>query len=74
MAFQDTIVSNGLSDFHKLFLTLLKTRVTKSKPQKITYGYYKNFNSVRLNEEFKYVYAKQKLPLALSLMKYFYKN
>ena len=30
-------VSPGLSDFHKLVLTVLKTSITKGKPQKITY-------------------------------------
>ena len=36
MAFQNTTtVFTGLSDFHKLVSTVLKTNVTKSKPQKI---------------------------------------
>ena len=48
-AFQNTTaVFTGLSDFHKLVLTGLKTSITKSKPQKITYRDYKNFDSVRL--------------------------
>ena len=35
MAFQNTTtVFTGLSDFHKLVLTVLKTSITKSKPQK----------------------------------------
>ena len=47
MAFQNTItVFTGLSDFHKLVLTILKTSITKSKPQKIIYRDYKNFDSV----------------------------
>ena len=49
MAFQNTTaVFTGLSDFHKLVLTALKTSITKSKPQKITYRDYKNFDFVRL--------------------------
>ena len=37
MAFQNTTsVFTGLSDFHKMVLAVLKTNITKSKPQKIT--------------------------------------
>ena len=54
MAFQNTtIVFTGLSDFHKLVLTVVKTSITKSKPKKITYKDYKNFDSVRFNDELK---------------------
>ena len=50
MDFQNTTtVFTGLSDFHKLVLTVLKTGITKSKPRKITYRDYKNFDSVRFN-------------------------
>ena len=36
MAFQNTTtVFTDLSDFHKLVLTVLKTSITKSKPQKL---------------------------------------
>ena len=49
MAFQNTTaVFTGLSDFHKLVLTALKTSITKSKLQKITHRDYKNFDFVRL--------------------------
>ena len=37
IAFQNTTVFTRLLDFHKLVLTMLKTSITKSKPQKITY-------------------------------------
>ena len=48
MAFQNTTkVFTSLSDFHKLALTVLKTSIAKSKPQKIIYRGYKNFDSVR---------------------------
>ena len=54
MAFQNTVaVFPGLSDFHKFVSTMLKTRITKIKPQKITCRDYKNFGSVRFNEELK---------------------
>ena len=54
MAFQNTTtVFTGLSDFHKLVLTVLKTSITKSRPQKITYRDYKNFDFVRFNDVMK---------------------
>ena len=54
MAFQNTItVFAALSDFHKLVFIVLKTSITKSKPQKITYRDHKNFYSVRFNDELK---------------------
>ena len=40
---------------------MLKTSITKSKPQKITYRDYKNFDSVRFNDELKYVLVKEKI-------------
>ena len=70
MAFQNTkTVFTGLSDFHKLVFTVLKTRITKIKTQKITYRDYKNFDSLRFNVELKYVLAKEQIPFALNLMK-----
>ena len=62
MAFQNTkTVFTGLSDFYKLVLTVLKTSITKSQPQKITYRDYKHFDSDRFNDELKYVLAKEKI-------------
>ena len=56
MTFQNTTtVFTGLSDFYKLILTVLKTSFTKSKPRKIIYRDYKNFDSVTFNDELKYV-------------------
>ena len=47
MAFLNTTtVFTGLSDFHTLVLTVLKTSITKSKPQKITCRDYKSSDSV----------------------------
>ena len=60
MAFQNTTtVFTSLSDFHKLVLTVLKTSIAKSKPQKITCRDYKNFDFVRFNDELKNVSAKE---------------
>ena len=56
MAFQNTTtVSTGLSDFHKLVLTVLKTSITKTKPHKIIYRDYKNFDSILFNNELEFV-------------------
>ena len=44
--FQNTVaVCIGLSDFHKLVLTVFKTSFDKSKPCEILYKDYQNFNS-----------------------------
>ena len=49
-SFQNTIaISTGLSDFHKMSLTILKTKFEKNKPKLVHYRDYKNFN----NESFK---------------------
>ena len=62
MAFQNTTtVFTDLSDFHKLILTVLKTSITNSKSQKITYRDYKNFHSVKFNDELRYVFVKGKI-------------
>ena len=45
LSFQHTkLFSNGISDFHKLVVTTLKTKFTKSKPKEVTYRNYKNFD------------------------------
>ena len=38
-----TTVSTGLSDFHKMIVTVLKTNFTKEKPKEIIYRSYKIF-------------------------------
>ena len=42
---------SGLSDFHKLVLTVLKTSFDKNKPCQILYREYKNFTSESFNED-----------------------
>ena len=66
-SFQSTkTVSSGLSDFHKLVLTVLKTSSVKNQPRKIQYRNYKYFHSRKfsrdLKEEFscKYVTSSSK--------------
>ena len=44
LSFQKTSVVNiGCSDFHKMSVTVLKTKVPKLKPKEVNYRYYKNF-------------------------------
>ena len=38
-------IETGLSDFHKLVVTVIKTAYKKSKPKIITYRSYKSFNN-----------------------------
>ena len=63
MTFQNiATVFTDLSDCHKLALTALKTSITNSKPQNVTYRDYKNFDSARFNDELKHILAKEKIP------------
>ena len=38
-------MSTGLSDFHKMVITVLKSTFSKKKPKEIIYRDYKNFNA-----------------------------
>ena len=56
MCFQNSkALETNLSDFHKMTLTVLKAYYKKSKPTKITYRNYKNFN----NEAFRNIVVEQ---------------
>ena len=48
-------VCSGLSDCHKLVLTVLKTSIPKGNPRQITYRDYKKFDSLKFNNELKNV-------------------
>ena len=51
-SFQDTIVvETGISDFHQMTLTTLKTFYTKQTPKQITYRNYKNINNASFKKE-----------------------
>ena len=51
LSFQHILtVSCGLSDFHKLGMTVLKTTFSKNKPREIVYRNYKYFNFQNFNE------------------------
>ena len=57
-SFQNIInVATGLSDFHKLILTVLKTSFSKNKSKKISYRDYKNFNSNIFYDKLHYVFS-----------------
>ena len=43
--------STGLSDFHKLVLTVMKTTIPKNKPREIIYRDYKKFDCSKFNQE-----------------------
>ena len=48
-------VCSGLSDCHKLVLTVLKTSIPKGNPRQITYRDYKKFDSLKFDNELKNV-------------------
>ena len=48
-----TTVSTGLSDFHKMIVTVLKTNFTKQKPKEIIYRSYKNFENTAFRADLK---------------------
>ena len=53
-SFQNTItLTTGLSDFHKMTVTVLKTEFVKADPLQISYRNYNKYNSFRFNEELK---------------------
>ena len=52
MSFQNTTtVETGLSDFHKMTITIMKTFFTKKKPEIVTYGDYKHFSNISFRNE-----------------------
>ena len=52
--FQKTkVTETGLSDFHKLICTFLRSQFCRLKPKKIYYGNFKNFNEENFLEEAK---------------------
>ena len=49
--FKTNTLFTGLSDFHKLVLSVFKTTFCKSKPKEITYRNFKNFEEESFNQE-----------------------
>ena len=53
-SFQTTqTVSTGISDFHKMIVTVLKTTFKKAKPREILYRSYKNYDDSAFKEDLK---------------------
>ena len=53
-SFQNTsTITTGLSDFHKMVITVLKVTFTKNKPKFITYRDFKLFNEERFKTDLK---------------------
>ena len=53
-SFQNTTtISTGLSDFHKMVVTVFKYTFSKSKPKEITYRSYKNFDQDKFKKDLK---------------------
>ena len=61
-AFQQTIaISTGLSDCHKLVLTVLKSTVPRSQPKEITYRDCKQFDSSKFKNKLKNILTKENI-------------
>ena len=51
-SFQNTkAITTGISDCHKMTITVLKATFKKAKPRKIIYRSYKNYNEVMFRED-----------------------
>ena len=50
-SFQNTPTTTGLSDFHKMVITVSKSTFTKRKPNVITYRDFKLFNEKQFNSD-----------------------
>ena len=59
LAFQNTTTTfTGLSDCHKLVLTVLKTTFSKNKPKELFYRDYKKFSFSDFNDEIKTIFSR----------------
>ena len=59
-SFQNTIgISTGLSDFHKMILTTMKTTFPKAAPKTITYRDMKKLDKTAFKFDLKENYTKQ---------------
>ena len=53
-SFQHTkVISSGMSDFHKMVVTVMKATFPKSKPKEIYYRSYKQFDKEKFREDLK---------------------
>ena len=68
LAFQNTTTTfTGLSDCHKLVLSILKTTFSKNKPKELFYRDYKKFNFFDFNDELKNIFFKKYCRIMLSI-------
>ena len=51
MAPENKKAQNGLSDFHKVTMTILGETITEGNPKSIVYRDYKSFDKNKFNEE-----------------------
>ena len=49
---QECVIDTGLSDFHKIFVTYLRSHLNKLEPKIIHYKDWKNFSNVAFRSEF----------------------
>ena len=57
-SFQDTkVIETGLSDFHKLTISVLKISFKKEKPNIISYRCYKNYSPFAFRTELEYTFS-----------------
>ena len=61
-AFQNsTVIETGLSDFHKLTVTVMKTFFKKKLPKIVSYRDYKNYTHDNFRKELEYTFPREKL-------------
>ena len=73
-SFQETqVFKSGLSDFHKLVVTVLKSTFPKSLPKIITYRSYKNFSNDLLRDYLNSLLSKENMTLECISLKSFTK-
>ena len=54
-------LGKGLSDFHKLVLTVLNTTILRNKQKELHYRNYMNFNFLKFNADLKNAFAHEKI-------------
>ena len=54
---KSSVLETGLSDFHKLAVTVLNTTYQKNKPKKIYYRNYKNYSNENLRNDLQTIYS-----------------
>ena len=74
LSFQHTeTFSTGLSDFHKLVLTVLNTTVLRNNQKELHYRNYKKFNFLKFNADLKNAFAHDKIESCIKFDEVFMK-